>query len=463
MIIYNTTNYADISAGGVLFASLTHMTRAEVTEELNGIYEIEVDVLSTDSGVEYAKPGNILRTKVSPDASVGEQYFRIYEVIKPMTQVVTIKAQHITYDLAKVPVSPFEATGVANIISAINSHMMVQSLCNIANDGLTNTTSKMSITHPVSARQCLGGVEGSLLDLFHCEYRYDGLTAYAMPERGSDKGEVIRYGKNLTDIGDTTNNSAQATAVLGYAIVDEVVYVGNIYTVTASDYPTVAIVDFSDKYASDNLPTVALLTTDAQAYATSNQVNSIARSLSASYIDISLTAESNAQTIKPELGDTVTIIHKPLGISFKARIKKMVFDVLVGRYSSIEIGELKTSLNSLFEASTSGGTAKETPYQVTPTLLEASGVTVSRLNVVRSGNIVCVTMQVVLTATLNSYTKVAEGMPIPYGDNVLATTGSTSATLIRNMIVSTRQDSGIYLRYGAAGTYSLTYSYITAS
>lgn len=461
MIIYNTANYSDITAGTCSQGYTTQLTRAQVTEELNGVFELEADILNTDPAAKYAAPGNIIRAKVSPDKSRGEQYFRIYEVTKPLTQLITIKAQHITYDLAKVPVKPFTATGAQNIINAINNNMAVASLCSIQNDGLTNTTAQMELKAPASARQCLGGMEGSLVDLMRAEFRFDGLTAYCMAHRGSDKGQIVKYGVNLTEFSDVENGSNQATAVLGYATIDETTYVGNVYNKTAAEFPAVVIVDFSGNYGSDNLPTVATLTTDAQNYANANNITAFARTLSAQYIDISLTTDANAETIKPELGDTITIEHKPLGVSFKSRIQRTVYNLLLDNFDSVEIGQIQTTLNNLFEAS-GGGTAEpqDTPRVITPTQTGASGVTIGTLDVARVGNVCTIRLQFTLSGTLSSYTKIIEDLPPAFSFNVLTTAMQSATAWARACVISMRTDGSLYLRYGAAGTYIAQLTYI---
>lgn len=107
------------------------------------------------------------------------------------------------------------------------------------------------------------------------------------------------------------------------------------------------------------------------------------------------------------------------------------------------------------------GEVMQTPTQITPTHLSVSGVTIGRLNVIKVGNLVCVTIQVTLTSALSSYTKIATGMPVPYGDNALSIAGSSAETPVRNLVISTRTDTGLYIRYGAAGTFQVTYTYVT--
>ena len=54
----------------------------------------------------------------------------------------------------------------------------------------------------ISVMSMLGGVEGSLLDLFGGEYEYDNFTVHLKSSRGADNGVVVEYGKNLTQLTD---------------------------------------------------------------------------------------------------------------------------------------------------------------------------------------------------------------------------------------------------------------------
>ncbi|MBR3003992.1 MAG: phage tail protein, partial [Lachnospiraceae bacterium] len=78
-------------------------------------------------------------------------------------------------------------------------------------------------------RECLGGWEGSVLDVFRCEYEWDNLTVKMYARRGADNGVRIAYGKNLTDFVQEQNNENVYDGVYGYAVVDEVTYEASNY------------------------------------------------------------------------------------------------------------------------------------------------------------------------------------------------------------------------------------------
>lgn len=321
-----------------------------VTEELNGIYELEFNFLQSDLHFKDLKVGGLLKCTVNEQND--EQIFRIYYVSKPINQVVNVKCQHISYDLNKIPVEPFTATGAVNVKNGMVSHMMGSYPFTMETD-ITNVTSVFTLDIPRSFRECLGGYEGSILDVFRCEYEWDNLTVRMLAHRGSDQGVRISYGKNLTDFKQEENVEGVYTSVLGYAVVDEVTYVGNIFHKVASGNPKVKIVDFSSDYSSEgessSTPTVSELTDKAQNYANRNSIEVPNVTLTISFVPLYQTEEYKniAPLERVSLGDTVHVFFDKLDVEASSRVIKTVWNVNLNRYDSIELGNTKASLNSV--------------------------------------------------------------------------------------------------------------------
>lgn len=320
-------------------------TSCLITEELNGIYECEIEMLATDEHFNDIQVGGLLEIPVS---EIKKQIFRIYFISKPINQVVQIKAQHITYDLNKVPVKPFSATGAVNAKNGmLNNTMGTYPFTMTTN--ITNTTSKFILDIPRSFRECLGGYEGSLLDTFRCEYEWDNLEVKMLSKRGNDNGVRIAYGKNLTDFNQEENIENVYTSVLGYAVVNDITYTGEIYHKVQATYPKVLIVDFSDQYEQDTTPTTADLTTKAQEYATNNDIEVPNVNLSISFVPLWQTEEYKniAPLERVSLGDTVHVFFDKLGVEASARVVKTVFNANLNRFDSVELGNAKANLNTV--------------------------------------------------------------------------------------------------------------------
>lgn len=317
-----------------------------VTEELNGIYECEFTVLTTDKHYEDLKNSGLIKVTVG-DGS--EQIFRVYFISEPINFVVTVKAQHISYDLSKIVVKPFTATGAVNVKNQLVTHILGNYPFTTWTD-ITNTTSTFTLDIPRSFRECLGGWEGSVLDVFRCEYEWDNLTVKMYARRGADNGVRIAYGKNLTDFVQEQNNENVYDGVYGYAVVDEVTYeASNYYNKTGATTPKILNVDFSSDYETGQVPTAAELLQKATDYATNNSIEVPSVNIKIDFIPLWQTEEYKdiLQLERVSLGDTVHVYFDKLNVEASSRVIKTVWNVLTNKYDSIELGDARANMNTI--------------------------------------------------------------------------------------------------------------------
>lgn len=317
-----------------------------VTEELNGIYECEFTVLTTDKHYEDLKNSGLIKVTVG-DGS--EQIFRVYFISEPINFVVTVKAQHISYDLSKIVVKPFTATGAVNIKNQLVSHILGSYPFTTWTD-ISNTTSTFTLDIPRSFRECLGGYEGSVLDVLRCEYEWDNLTVKMYARRGADNGVRIAYGKNLTDFVQEQNNENVYDGVYGYAVVDEVTYeASNYFNKTGATTPKILNVDFSSDYETGQVPTAADLLAKATTYAQNNPIEVPSVNIKIDFIPLWQTEEYKdiLQLERVSLGDTVHVFFDKLNVEASSRVIKTVWNVLTNKYDSIELGDAKANMNTI--------------------------------------------------------------------------------------------------------------------
>jgi len=351
-----------------------HPLTCVVNEVLNGEYEAELTVSANEKYFSLLNIGTLLEIEL--DAVRGKQIFEVYYVSKPMNEIVSVRCQHITYRLNKIPVSTFSSTGAVYTVNSLLSHVIGSNDFTMTTD-ITNTTSEFELTIPRYFRECLGGYEGSILDVFRGEYEWDNLTVKMLAHRGSDEGVRIAYGKNLTDFSQEENNQNVFTSVLGYAIVDGVTYTGNVYDKVVATNKKVKIVDFSSDYTSGQVPTVSELTDKAQAYATNNDIESPQVSISISFVPLYETEEYKniAPLERVNLGDTVHVYFDKLGVEATSRVIKTTWNVLKKRYDSVELGDLRANLNSVLEEQ-----SEQTKKEIINSLDNDTGFIESELN-----------------------------------------------------------------------------------
>lgn len=323
---------------GALADALT----CEISEELNGEYELEMTY--PVSGRRYSDLKNRCIIVAKPDPYRGEQPFRIYRITRPLNGVITVYARHISYDLSGVPVTPFTAASAAAAMQALASHAAVSSPFSFWTD--ISSGASVEVTVPTSTRAVLGGTDGSILDTYHGEYEWDGYIVRLRSHRGQDNGVRIAYGKNLTDIQQDENIADLATGVIGYWSGSDgtLVQTGVVDAPGTYNFDRVITVDFSSDF--DEQPTTEQLTQRVQQYISDNGVGVPNVSISVSWVNLEQYSGYEGLSLleRVSLGDTVTVEFPPLGVEATARVVKTVYDVLRDRYVSADIGSVQANI-----------------------------------------------------------------------------------------------------------------------
>ncbi len=338
----NTTDFSSFGLG-----VLTDTISCEVTEERNGVFECLLKY--PVSGQHYGLITKECIIKAKPNDTAGDQAFRIYRITKPLNGIVTIYGQHISYDLANVPVLPFSTES--------RSPQLILSQLLAGDTRFTGWTDysdakEFSVTQPKSVRACLGGTEGSMLSKWYGEFEWDNFTVKFHSHRGQKTGVVIEYGKNLTALEQDEDNSGVYTALLPYAV----------YTPEGSDSETVVtlpeitlpivtseivrkktlIMDFSDQF--DGVVIEEALRAKANSYIKANPLGATIPTATVSFEPLWKQPEYSALLERVNLCDTVTIRHSLLGVSVSAMVIETVYDTLAERYKSISLGQSKSSM-----------------------------------------------------------------------------------------------------------------------
>lgn len=341
---------ADTSNG---IGVLNDVTACEVDEERNGSYTLSMKISIKDPHFSDITVGGVLKVEVNEEKEM--QLFRIRRISKPLNGIVSLEADHISYDLSKTSVPPFSTNGITNVFSRFESTMIGGSGFSFFTD-IVNSSSAFRNPKPQSCRALLGGQQGSVLDVFGGEYEFDNATVKLLANRGADHGVRLSYGKNITDIKQDENIDSMYTAVMPYAIVNDSAIVGDLQTIIQVAEPRILNLDLSSKFSDSNLPTVAGLNAAAQAYINANNLTAPKISIDVSFVALWQTEEYKhiALLERVHLCDTVHVYFEKLGIEATAKVIKTEWDVLKGRYKKIEIGDAKSTLAKTISSITDG-------------------------------------------------------------------------------------------------------------
>lgn len=341
-ILYESTEQSFANNG---IGRLSDAMSVKVNEVLNGLFLLTMTYPKGGLHYDELTVGRLILAK--PNETEQTQPFRIYKITKGLKRV-TVEAKHISYDLSGYPISPFTATGIVPSLNGIVSHVMIQNSPFSVWTDITNDTLSFNLQTVQSFRACLGGVEGSILDLSQCEYKWDRFVVKAYARRGQDNGVTIRYGKNLKEFNnDRSTEEASYTGCVAKWEDDDNHVTGQIQYVDGhASFPTekIFILDASSDF--DELPTVEQLNSRASQYMTANGFGSVYKdTLTVSFVQLWQTEEYKniAPLERLSLGDSVTIIYDEFNVPKK--VVEYTYDCLAERYDEMVLGNRKASFS----------------------------------------------------------------------------------------------------------------------
>lgn len=328
--------------------ALSECTLCEVTEERNGAFECTLKYPVT--GILFAELKNERLIKAKPNDTSKEQLFRIYRITTPINGIVTIYAQHISYDLSNIAELVWSSGFISPSLAISRIFTKTATTHNFKCSTDFSSAKPFSVSKPKSVRACLGGVEGSMLDLWGGEYEWDNFKVILHTKRGKDNGVVIEYGKNLTDMEQDNDFTDVYTDILPYAVfsdenTEKVVTLSEI-TLPIIDNPTIQktlIKDFTEFFEDKASINENSLRNKAKNFIKANPLGVETPTLTVAFEPLWKQPEYSAILERVSLCDTVTIRHSALGITAKSKVIKTVYDSLAEKYVSITLGTAKSN------------------------------------------------------------------------------------------------------------------------
>lgn len=347
-----------------------------VHEARNGEFELEMTYPVT--GVHFADIVHSSIIVAKPSARRNLQAFRVYKITKPLNGRITVTAQHISYQLSFIPVSPFTATNLTNALQYLKS--MAAESCPFTFTADFTSESDFSIPLPSSIRSYLGGRQGSLLDIYGGEWEFDNYAVKLHQARGEDNGYVIRYGKNLTELKQEESILNTYTGIYPYWQSEEDMQTLTqkvVHASTAANFPfqRTLVKDFSESF--NGKPTEAALLAYTERFIQNNNIGHPAVNLQIDFINLPDTEEYKgliAGAKNLDLCDIVTVKFEKLNISETSKVVEIWWDVLRDRYQKIEIGNKRSSLATTIEEQIEKVDLAVTPEQMAAKIDRATGV-----------------------------------------------------------------------------------------
>ena len=315
-----------------------------VDQELNGKFELEIRYPVIGRFFKEITDRTIILATVDPISQ--PQPFRIYRRLPSSGGIATCYARHIAYDLLGISVSPCSATSVAAALNSLKNNAAVD--CPFAFSTDKSTGGAFSVDVPKPLWKCLGGAEGSVLDVYGGEFEFDRFHVALHNRRGMDRGVSVRYGKNLTTLEQDANCANCHTGVYPYwtdtdgglvELPEKIVYAKGTY-----NYVKILTLDCSNQW--ELAPTAQQLREYANAYMDANQIGVPDVSWKIEFVNLEQTEEYKGTALLERilLGDSVSVAFPALNVDATARASSYKWNVLMDRYEYINLGSVKANL-----------------------------------------------------------------------------------------------------------------------
>lgn len=347
-ILY-TADTTDFSTFGI--GALADTISCQVTEERNSSYECVLKYPIT--GVYYSEIRKERLVKVKPNDTSSNQAFRIYRITKPLNGIITIYAQHLSYDLTTIAAPIWDSTAITPQLAI--EHVFENALTPHRFTFRTDYTAAkpFSVDKPKSLRSVLGGSSGSLVSLWGGEFEWDNYQVIHHQGRGTATGVVIEYGKNLTDLEHDSDITSVYTDLLPYAVATDTDGNETVVTLPEQILPIAKttltqqktlIRDFTDSFDMEETISVDSLRTKAEKHLKNNPLGVESPELTISFEPLWKQPDYAAVLERVSLCDRVTIRHTELGVEATAKVVKTQYDSLAEKYISITLGSVRNTL-----------------------------------------------------------------------------------------------------------------------
>lgn len=355
---------------------LTETISAIVTEERNGAFYLEMEYpVSGEHAHLLTKEAYIV---CNASQSQYNQRF-IIKGVEKNNLTMNIYAEHYCYkandNQIKAGVRIQDRSGVY-AMDAWRRWLIAPHDFETYSDIGTSNSATFDVDVFENAKEVLAGTQGSILDVWGGEYKFDNNKISLLRQRGTARKTPIAYGRNLENYEQEESIENTKTAIYPYAKYQNKDKDGNViedsyhYVTLPEQYldcdnagnfthRIIEKVDFSQevlRHDADNNPlelTVDELRHLAKSYMKSNNFGVPKINIKIPFIDLPgyLVALEDNDPEPYELCDIVPVWLPKQDIQVSAKIITTEWDVLKNTYKSLTLGDAKDDLRVLFNYS----------------------------------------------------------------------------------------------------------------
>lgn len=357
-----------------------NVTKGTVTRERNGNYTLYSEIPANDPMV--ATLEKEMKLKADAGLRTKNQTFEISRIVKDSSNIVKIYGQHISHKLEYMALVNGRAfSGSAFTALATWHNATIGDLrFDVWSDIQTTGKGVFDISKMENARQALGGVEGSILDIYGGEYEFDNMTVRLHKQLGRTAPTVLEYGRNILSAESDETIESSYTSVLPFATYtpdkpegdtsdsqpDPVTvtlpenYVDSKYKALYA-HRRIKVVDFSSEFKSDSkskdIPTPDKLRKIANDYMERNEIGKPKINIKIEYADLARTLDyaDNGWIEEVELCDIVPVYYPQIGLTDETlKITTITYDFVNERNESVEFGDIGTNVRATMQSGLAG-------------------------------------------------------------------------------------------------------------
>lgn len=340
--------------------------KVTVTRERNGNYDLYIKYPVNGHFASVFKE----EMKIKSDAGKRTKWqtFEINRIVKNSSEHIEIYARHIsmrTSDIALKPIVKASKVTAEAALRIWKESLVGDDVFDVSSDIQTLGNISWEVDKVGSARKALGGVSGSILDVFGGEFEFDNNLIILHKQMGRKAPTVLEYGRNLLSVEEERLLDGNYTSIYPFARYTPNGEESHEVLVTLPEHiidssylrlyaqRRISLVDFSGKFDDKHPPTAEKLRSLGQSYIKSNNIGAPKISTEVSYVDLSHTLDYQDFGVmeEVELCDIIPLYYPQFDITTTTeKVVKVVYDVYTDSNEEITLGTIGQSLSSSMTA-----------------------------------------------------------------------------------------------------------------
>ena len=341
-----------------------NVTKGTVTRERNGNYTLYAEIPVNDPMVSILEKE--MKLKADAGLRTKNQTFEISRIVKDSSNIVKIYGQHISHKLEYMALRNATAfAGSAYSALGIWKGALIGDLrFDVWSDIQTVGKGVFDISKMENARQALGGVEGSILDIYGGEYEFDNMTVRLHKQLGRTAPTVLEYGRNILSAESDETIESAYTSVLPFATYTPDKPEGD----TSDNQPDAVTVTlpesyvdskYKDLYAHRRIKVVDFSSEFKMAtdYMERNAIGKPKINIKIEYADLARTLDyaDRGWIEEVELCDIVPVYYPQIGLTDETlKVTTITYDFVNERNESVEFGDIGTNVRATMQNGLAG-------------------------------------------------------------------------------------------------------------